>query len=236
MRERMGEISTPNKELKIERFREYVVFALRGFGSFKTTAGTGFYGSDLEASLKRQSVTHREILARQGIRVPITNRIARACPILDWGPDYGSSPGVNTLMINAFIPRPVTKLDEFRISGDKLETRGKAPASIYLVNASIERRNRMFGAAYGEEHVAEREQARSLLIELNRRHEALYTPEVAHVTFGEMVRKFTDLVEEGVRRMHRVTRKGIRRESLAEYALQPREDGSPAWIFPTALI
>ena len=34
--------------------------------------------------------------------------------------------------------------------------------------------------------------------------------------------------------MLRVTRKGIRRESLAEYALLPREDGSPAWIPPNS--
>ena len=101
---------------------EYVVFATRGFGSFKTTIGTGCYGADLEASLKRQSATHREILSRQGIRVPITNRIARACPLLEWGLDYGPIPGSNTLMLNDFIPWPAAKLEEFRIIGDKLET------------------------------------------------------------------------------------------------------------------
>ena len=50
------------------------------------------------------------------------------------------------------------------------------------------------------------------------------------MAFEDMVRNFIVLVEEGVRRMLRVTRKGIRMESLAEYALLPREDGSPAWI------
>ena len=232
---RMGELGqSNNKEMKLERFQEYVVFDTRGFGLFKTTIGTGCYSGELEASLKRQSVTHREILSRQGVRVPVTNRIARASPLLDWGLDYGSTPGANTLMLNDFAPWPATKLDEFRISGDKLEVRGKAPASIYLVNASIEQHNKMFGAIYGDEHIAEREQARSLLIELNRRHDVLYTPEVAHHAFESMVRNFLDLIEEGVRRMLRVTRKGIRRESLAEYALLPREDGSPAWVFPNS--
>ena len=184
---------------------------------------------------ERQSVAHREILSRQGILVPITNRIARACPVLDWGLDYGSSPGTNTLMPNDFIPWPATKLDEFRIIGDKSETRGKPPSSIYLANASIEQHNRIFGALYGDEHVADREQARSLLIEPNRRHEVIYTPEVIHMAFEAMVRNFIDLVEEGVRRMLRVTRTGIRRESSAEYALFPREDGSPAWVSPNIL-
>ena len=94
--------------------------------------------------------------------------------------------------------------------------------------------NRIFGAIYGDEHVAEREQARSLLTELNRRHEVLYTPAVVHVAFEAMVRNFIDLVEEGIRRMLRVTRKVIRRESLAEYALLPREDGSTDWVSPNS--
>lgn len=49
-----------------------------------------------------------------------------------------------------------------------------------------------------------------------------------------MVRNFIDLADEGIRRLLRVTRKGIRRESLAEYALLPRDAGSPAWISPNS--
>ena len=41
MGERMGELSSPTKDLEIERFHEYVVFAMRGFGDFATTLGTG---------------------------------------------------------------------------------------------------------------------------------------------------------------------------------------------------
>ena len=54
------------------------------------------------------------------------------------------------------------------------------------------------------------------------------------MAFEAIVRNFTDLVDEGIRRMLRVTRKGIRRESLAEYALLPREDGPPALAFPNS--
>ena len=125
MIERMGELSNSSKDVKIVRFHEYAVFAVRRFGSFKTTQGAGCYGSDLEASLGRQSVTHREIPPRQGIRAPVTNRIAQACPTLEWGIDYVPAPGSGTLMLSDFIPWPATKLDEFRIRGDKLETRGK---------------------------------------------------------------------------------------------------------------
>ena len=60
---------------------------------------------------------------------------------------------------------------------------------------------------YGNEHIAEREMDRSILMELNRRCEILYTPDVIHMASEAMVRNFIDLVEEGVRRMLRATRK-----------------------------
>ena len=59
----------------------------------------------------------------------------------------------------------------------------------------------MVGAVYGDEHVGERERARSLLTELSRRHEVLYTPEVTRLALEATVRTFVDLVEEGARRM-----------------------------------
>ena len=135
--ELMGAMSSPTTDLEIERFQEYVVFAMRGFGHFTTTLGTGCYGADLEAALKRQSVTHRDVLSRQGVRSPIANRMAKACPVLDWGIDYGAEPNDGALMLGDFIPCPSTKLGEFMISCDKQERRGKPPASIYLDNASM---------------------------------------------------------------------------------------------------
>ena len=137
MLERMGGISSIAKGLEIERFREYVVFAMKGSGAFATTLGTCCYGAELEAALKRQSATHREILSRHGIRVPLTNRIAKECPILDWGLDYGSTPSDGALMLGDFIPRRATMLGEFRIAGDKQEPRGKPPTREYLPGKRI---------------------------------------------------------------------------------------------------
>ena len=232
MMERVGE--NASKEVKLERCREFVIFALRGFGSFTTVIGTGCYGPELESALRRQSSTHKEIMMRKGIRAPLTNRVAKACPLADWGVEYGAVSNTNTLVLNDFVPWAATKLEDFRLAGDKLEQRAKPPASIYLVNAAMEQHNKFFGAVYGLEHIDEREKAREILMELHRKHEILYTSEVLHMAFEAMVRNFIDLIEEGIRMMLRVTRKGIRRESLAEYALLPRADGSPAWIFPNS--
>ena len=234
MLERMGELPSTRKDSKIEFLQEYVVFAMRGFGSFATTLGTGCYGSELEATLKRQSSTRRDILPIQGICAPLSNRFAMASPALVGGFDYGSTPNSNALMSNDFIPRHAAKLEEFRAPVDKLGVRGKPHAIIYLVRASIEQRNRFFGAIYGQAHISERGNDRLLVLELHRRREIFYTDEVAHMAFEEMVRKFAHLVEEGARRVLRVTLNGIRRDLLAEYALLPREDGIPEWVFPNS--
>lgn len=144
------------------------------------------------------------------MRAPLTNRIAENFNTLDWGLNYGPTPSVGALMLRDFTHWPSKKLDEFRAICDMPEVRRKPPASLYLAHASIERRNRFFGSVYGEEHIPDRQYARALRIELNRRHEALYTPEVVHMASVETVRNFIDLSEEGIRRMLRVTRRGIR--------------------------
>lgn len=121
---RMGEL--PNAAN--DRFREYVVFVVRGFGSFKPALGTGRYGAYLEEAMRIQSCTHREILSMMDIRGPLTNRIAKALPILDRGIDYGYTPNSGTIVSIDFIPCPSAKLGDFRIDGDKRATRGEPPA------------------------------------------------------------------------------------------------------------
>ena len=101
-------------------------------------------------------------------------------------------------MLNDFTPWPSAILDEFRTAGDKPDVRWKPPSIIYLVNASIEQRNRFFGAVYGGEHIPERGNARALSIELDGRREVLYTPDVVHMAFEAMVRNFIDLAGEGI--------------------------------------
>ena len=88
---RIGKIQGASKEAKLGKFQEYAVFPIRCFGSFQTTLGAGCYGSDLEATLRRQSSSHREILMRKGIMAPLTNRIAKACPLVDWTLNMGRS-------------------------------------------------------------------------------------------------------------------------------------------------
>ena len=173
MGRRVSEMSTSNIAIKVGRFREYAVFAMRVFGSFAATSGAGFYGSELESDVRRHPITRREILARKGIRVPITNRIAKARPPLDLGLEYGASPDNNILMLNDFAPWPAAKLDDFRLAGGTLVARGNPSAIIYFADASIDKNNRIFGAAYGDGNIPGRERARVLLTEPYRRCDVL---------------------------------------------------------------
>ena len=81
----------------------------------------------------------------------------------------------------------------------------KTPSRIYLINATIAQHNRFSEAVYGAEHIHGRGNSRSLIIELIRMRDSLYTPEVARLAFGAMMRNFIDLVGEGFRRILRAT-------------------------------
>ena len=135
------------------------------------------------------------------------------------GVEHGSVANAGALGLNDFAPRHETKLEDIRLVGDKAETRGEPPVSIYLANASMGKRNKFFGAVYGAEHIAEREKSRDVLMWLHRKHEIIYKSEVLNMASDAMVRNFKDLVGGGIRRMLRVARMGIRVKSMAEYPL-----------------
>lgn len=137
---RMGALSPASKDMKIVQFREYVVCAMHGFGSFATARGEGFYGSDLEATLRRQPPSHSASFDRKGIRAPITNRITKARPALDWGFEYGSVPGNGALVLNDAAPLRETKLEDL-LTSNKDGDKGNHPASIYPEQASMRQRN-----------------------------------------------------------------------------------------------
>ena len=54
--------------------QESVVFALRGFGRFRSKLGLGERGLDLSDTMKRQFGIAREKRYMRGIRDPLTNR------------------------------------------------------------------------------------------------------------------------------------------------------------------
>ena len=116
----MGDLPTPTKDMEIERSQEYAVSPMRGFGISKTTLGTWRYGSELESAMGIQSVAHRGILSRQGIRAPHTNRITSASHTLDWGMDYGYTPNGGTVMLNDLTPGLLQNWAIFASSGGAL--------------------------------------------------------------------------------------------------------------------
>ena len=57
---------------------QITVCALRGFGTHKVVLGSGTYGPELEACLRRQARSKKDHLWRIKCKVPISNRIAKA--------------------------------------------------------------------------------------------------------------------------------------------------------------
>ena len=79
------------EESEIESRQQYVVFAMRRFGLIATVLLARRYGADLESTIRMHSATHRAILPRRGILVPLTNRIAEECPTLACEIDYDAA-------------------------------------------------------------------------------------------------------------------------------------------------
>ena len=75
------------EETKLPSLSELTVFSLRGFGTFATHLGTGVYGSELEITLKRQSLSSNPMIWSSRIKCPITNRVAKGSANISWGCD-----------------------------------------------------------------------------------------------------------------------------------------------------
>ena len=166
---------------------------------------------------------------------PPTNRIAKAACAAGWGFDRGSKAAPGKFGLNDFSHWKGAMLEDCRVAcGGRPKPMGHRPeASIWSEmrwNSAT-----LSSGRYTEGGAAKREAAMLILSELNRKREALYTPEVLRVDFESMVRHYAYLEEAGVRRILRVTTRGIRREGLSGHALLPRAGESPAWVSPIAL-
>ena len=70
--EKLGE-----KEETWDKLTELSLFALSGFGFFETKLGTGTYNREKKACILRQGQTDKDWMWENGLRVPISNRIAQ---------------------------------------------------------------------------------------------------------------------------------------------------------------
>ena len=96
----------------------------------------------------------------------------------------------------------------------------------------MRQQRRLYGAVYGEERIRERLLASQYLAQLQYSYEPLFTPSVLGQARNEIPPSHHGHVEEGVRRILQVGKKGIAREGLPELAVMPGPSGATAWSYP----
>ena len=214
------------------RLNEFLVFALRGFGCFKVEIGIGAYGKDLSETLKRQATVMKETMYRKGIRVPLTNRIVVGMADGAWGSEVPNGTPENSLLARDFVPWGLNGFEDYIRKDDKMEPRTKPPVVMNVISRAIKQQVKLFGAVYGEEHVAERLEALSFMEDLHERYEEFFSPTFLMSVWDEMTFEYSMVVTEGIRRMLQALPKGARRDKLKEKALTPCLDGTATWKFP----
>lgn len=86
---------------------------------------------------------------------PRPKRIAEAAHTNGWAPEYDSAPDASTLMVTDRVPRRDSKLEEFRLTGEKDRYRGHPPCRICPSGLIWGEGGRIYGAIYGDEQVSE---------------------------------------------------------------------------------
>ena len=233
--EGIGELRQGNEDKEAKgsaKLTEFLVFALRGFGCFRTELGIGAYGKDLCDTLKRQATVMKEYMYRKGIRVPLTNRIVVGLAEAAWGSEVPNGAPEGSLLARDFVPWDLSSFEDHVRKDDKVEGRGRPPTAMNIISRAIKQQIKIFGAVYGEEHVEERLEALSFLEDLHESYEEFFSPTFLMAVWDEMTFEYTMVVTEGIRRMLQALPKGARRDKLKERALTPRIDGSTTWKFP----
>lgn len=138
---------------KIEQFD---VCALRGFGIHRVVLGAGTYGPELESCLRRQGRSEKGRLWRQKLRIPVTNRIARAAASGGfWNFSGGGTDELSATLADCFA-LDAAKYHNHTWDGAKLEPMGKEPHTLACFASPDKQQIRLFGMLYGKERMQER--------------------------------------------------------------------------------
>ena len=73
-----------------------------------------------------------------------------------WGSEVPNGAPESSLLARDFAPWGMGSFGDYVRKDDKIEARGKPPAVMNIISRAIKQKVKLFGAVYGEEHVAER--------------------------------------------------------------------------------
>ena len=117
-------------ETNATRIAELNEFVFRGFGTCNTQLGTVVYGSDLESTLDRQSLSAHPSIWNAGISAPITDRIAKGASSLPWGCDNTNFDEDNALLLGGFPSWGEANFADYSPGDSKTDNRPREPVTI----------------------------------------------------------------------------------------------------------
>ena len=141
------------------KVEQLAVCALRGFGLHKITMGTNTYGPELESCLRRQARPERDRLWHAKLRIPITNRIAKAATSGLFGNVASGGTDEISATLGDCIAMDASRYRSHRWGGEKIEPSNKEPQTMACFVGAVKQQIKLFCLLYGEEHKCERKKA-----------------------------------------------------------------------------
>ena len=218
----------------MSKLDQFTVCALRGFGCRKVELRTGNCGSEFESDLRRAGRTDRDHLWRRKLKIPITNRIARAAPTGIFGNIVGDGTDEASVALSDCFALDMAKYKAFKWDGEQVESDNKEPHTMARFATSAKHEIFLYRLLFGWEHGKERKPALGRLVGFHEKKPELFTIVFLVGCWNRLWFEFTEAVREGVRILMRLLPDGASREALVALALSPRKSTSKRlWRWPT---
>ena len=205
------------------------VFLARGCGETQVELCPGVYGKELFHGIKRAGHHAKHML--QLIRWPvlISNRLALAIAGLWWGGEESY-----TLLASDCATAKAEQVEAWTPPTEhKIESRARAPAAFLTWLRYAENAVKVFGSAYGLEHVPERMAFLVALREANEEDENAFPVGYCIKLYEELNAVWCEQIRESRRKLcAKLGTENPRLEDLKLVALSPGPDGTPAFQFP----
>ena len=231
--------SKKNNEEKEEtwnRLNELATFALAGFLFFTVKMGALNYNRERRDSVLRQSLTGRDTMWGQGLRVPFGDRICHGAASLSWGEVDDSSVGEEVVLLSDCYPVSQDVYDVFAVNRGKYDPRGEHPVSLGLFLRCAKQHIMIWRTFFGSERRVGRVAAMGALGKLHEAHPDLFIIPAIVSAWAEMTCRYVTDVKECTRKMVRMLPETVREGEFRRKSLSPMSDGRSRWGYPTTFL
>ena len=218
-----GQVSSIKEGEKLD------VFLARGCGQLSIELCKGVYGKELFHSIKRAGLHAKHELSLIKWPVLITNRVALSIAGLWWGGTESF-----TLLAADCATARVEQIENWSPPTEhKIEARSRSPTTFLTWLRYAENSIKVFGSAYGLEHVQERNKFLQPLREAHEEDENAFPFTYCVQLFEEMTAVWCEEIRENRRRLcAKLGTENPRLEDFKLVALSPSATGQANFQFP----